>query len=157
MWTVAGQSRTVSYEYIFLHSIQGVIHSLGDWVSHHFQKQSSKHLYFQNLNKGPDIFREGSPPPTCHASCVTCHMSHVMCHVSHVKYHNYYYFFVTKWWSLSVEGVLSTGPTRSSLGYILPFRIVNTNTPTLQFIDWTGLWANSVKMFVEQPRLHRVC
>ena len=48
------------------------------------------------------------PPPqhvTCHVSRVTCHMSHVTCHV---------FFVRTKLWSLSVEGLLSTGPTPSS-------------------------------------------
>ena len=31
------------------------------------------------------VLRDGSPPPTCHVSCVTCHtqMSHVKCHMSH--------------------------------------------------------------------------
>ena len=45
---------------------------------------------------------------TCHVSCVACHVSNVICHFSHI------YFFQTKWWSLSVEGLLSTGPTPSS-------------------------------------------
>ena len=50
-------------------------------------------------------------------SCVTCHVSHVTCHVSHVMCHmsQFFSFFFTKWWSLSVEGLLSTGPTPSSL------------------------------------------
>ena len=56
--------------------------------------------------------RECSPPPH-----VTCHMSHVTCHMSHVTCH-YYYYFLTQWWSLSVEGLLSTGPTLSS--FLLP-------------------------------------
>ena len=34
-----------------------------------------------------EILREGSPPPTCHMSCVTCHASHVIRHVSHVGFH----------------------------------------------------------------------
>ena len=50
---------------------------------------------------------------TCHVSHVTCYMSRVTCHVSHVTF-----FFFIKWWSLSVEGLLSTGPTPSSL-YLL--------------------------------------
>ena len=40
---------------------------------------------------------------------VKCHVSHVTCHVSHVTF-----FFRTKWWTLSVKGLLSTGPTPSS-------------------------------------------
>ena len=68
---------------------------------------------------------------TCHVSHVTCHMSHVTCHVSHVTCHMsrvtchmscvtchmspfFLLLFPTKWWSLSVEGMLSTGPTPSS-------------------------------------------
>ena len=45
----------------------------------------------------------------CHMSHVTCHVSHVICHMSHVFKKN-----LTKWWSLSVEGLLSTGPTLSN-------------------------------------------
>ena len=44
----------------------------------------------------------------CHMSCVT---SRVMCHMSRVTCHNFFFYW-TKWWSLSVEGLLSTGPTR---------------------------------------------
>ena len=40
---------------------------------------------------------------TCHVSCVTCYMSCVTCN-----------FFLTKWWSLLVAGLLSTGLTPSS-------------------------------------------
>ena len=54
-------------------------------------------------------------PQTCHVSHVTCHMSHVTCHVSHVTFF-LLLFFCTIWWSLSVEGLLSTGPTPSSFG-----------------------------------------
>ena len=63
----------------------------------------------------------------CHVSRVTCHVSRVTCHVSHVTCHVSQLFFVfvflsfffiekklKKWWSLSVEGLLSTGPTPSS-------------------------------------------
>ena len=57
---------------------------------------------------------------TCH---FTCHVSHVTCHVSRVTCHNFFlfffsFFFRTKWWSLSVEGLLSTGPTPSSFNSI---------------------------------------
>ena len=56
----------------------------------------------------------------CHVSCVTCHMSYVTCHMSRVTCHVSYVKKkklknVIKWWSLSVEGLLSTGPTPSSL------------------------------------------
>ena len=42
-------------------------------------------------------------------SRVTCHVSHVACHVSHFFF---FFFFWTKWWSLSVEGLSSTGLPR---------------------------------------------
>ena len=61
---------------------------------------------------------------TCPMSHVTCHMSHVMCHMSYVACYLYiYFFFRTKWWSLSVKSLLSIGPTPStfylSLGWII--------------------------------------
>ena len=63
-------------------------------------------------------------PPN--VSQVTCHMSRVTCHVSHVTFcliiiffkfffiylFIYLFFFWTKWWSLSVEGLSSTGLPR---------------------------------------------
>ena len=43
--------------------------------------------------------REGSPPPTCHITCVACHvscvrreMSYVMCHTSHVTCNGSFFF-----------------------------------------------------------------
>ena len=50
------------------------------------------------------------------------HMSYVMCHMSRVTGHIYFFihlFFRTKWWSLSVEGLLSMRPTPSSFCTIL--------------------------------------
>ena len=62
---------------------------------------------------------------TCHVSPFTCHLSPVTCHLSHVKKISFTFFFIKKkyiyiyilknWWSWSVEGLLSTGPTPSSL------------------------------------------
>ena len=46
-------------------------------------------------------------------SRVTCHMSRVICHMSHFIF-IFFLFFFTKCCSLSVEGLLSTGPTPSS-------------------------------------------
>ena len=45
---------------------------------------------------------------TCRVFCVMCHVSHVLCHMSCVIF---FLFFRTKWWSLSLESLLSTGPT----------------------------------------------
>ena len=57
-----------------------------------------------------------TPPKhvTCHVSRITCHVPHVTCHMSGVTFFSSS-FFLTKWWSLSVEGLLLTGPTPSSL------------------------------------------
>ena len=63
--------------------------------------------------------RECSPPQRCHVSHVTCHVSHVTCHGSRF----FLLLFWTKWWSLSVEGLLSTGPTPSSLLYELIYKV----------------------------------
>ena len=52
---------------------------------------------------------------TCHISRVRCHVSGVTCQVSHVRCHFFFSFFLTKWWSFLGEGLLSTGPTPSSL------------------------------------------
>ena len=78
----------------------------------------------------------------CHVSCVTCHLSRVTyhqspvtCHLSPVTHQNIYFlnikkrkrkkennqrFVWTKWWSLSVEALLSTEPTQSSF-LLIPF------------------------------------
>jgi hypothetical protein len=71
-------------------------------------------------------FWENVHPPqhvTCHMSHVTCHMSYVTCNVSCVTCHIFYLiFFRTKWWGLSMEGLLSTRPTPSSFKGIRPSR-----------------------------------
>ena len=71
------------------------------------------------------------PPPqrchvshvTCHVSHVTCHVSHVTCHMSHVTFFIFFIFFFKKWWSLLVKGLLSTGPTPSSLRWITRWKL----------------------------------
>ena len=51
----------------------------------------------------------------CHVSCVTCHVSNIMSPVHLFLLLSFLFFFsLTKWRSLSVEGLLSTGPTTSS-------------------------------------------
>ena len=67
-------------------------------------------VYFKNTVFG----RMFTPPKRvmCHVSRVTCHVSRVTCHVSFFLL--LFFFFWTKWWSLLVEGLLSTGPTPSS-------------------------------------------
>ena len=67
-------------------------------------------------------------------SCVTCHVSHVTCHLSPVTCQKKFFFDIlihifflrkknwTKWWSQSVQGLLSTGPTPSSLTNKQTFR-----------------------------------
>ena len=48
-----------------------------------------------------------------------CHMSRLTCHVSQV--HFLFCFVFSMWWSLSGEGLLSTGPTPSSFMHIYVF------------------------------------
>ena len=51
---------------------------------------------------------------TCHVSGVMCHLSGVTWQVSGLTFFSSY-FFQTKWLSQSVEGLLSTGHTSSSV------------------------------------------
>ena len=89
----------------------------------------------------------------CHnVSCVTCHVSHVTCHVSHVMCH----FFWTKWWSLSVEGLLSTGPTPSSFEVLFQKWIVGKLyshwwTKTLFVTEIVGELLKLMKLDGEAP------
>ena len=53
-------------------------------------------------------------------SRVSCYISHVTCHISHYYYYYLFLFFLTTWWSYSVEGLLSTGPTRQVFYPIWP-------------------------------------
>ena len=71
---------------------------------------------------------------TCHLSLVMCHLSHVTCHLSHVIFFYYFFFYIFSYkkiyiyfilqknctilWRWSVEGLLSTGPTPSTLLYL---------------------------------------
>ena len=73
---------------------------------------------------------------TCHMSRVTCHVSRVTCHMSRVTCHFFSLFFRTKWWSLSVEGLLSTGPTPSS-SFIHSFihLLIDSVIPFLQIFN----------------------
>ena len=53
---------------------------------------------------------------TCHMSGVTCQVSDFSCQVSFFFFFFFSsFFFRKKWWSWSVEGLVSTGPTPSSL------------------------------------------
>ena len=56
------------------------------------------------------------PCVLCHMTSVTCHISHAMCQMSHFKCNNFFSYFLflwTKWWSRSVEVLLSMEPTPS--------------------------------------------
>ena len=66
---------------------------------------------------------------SCQLSRVTCHMSPATCHLSPVtcqKISQLQKKF-TKWWSQLVKGLLSTGPTPSSLSGVFSF---SSNPPT---------------------------
>ena len=71
----------------------------------------------------------------CHVSWVMCHMSRVTCHMSRVMCPIFLIFF-RKWWILSVERLLSTGPTPSSFHQLGP-------------LGWVGLVvAMCVSLFI---------
>ena len=77
-----------------------------------FFSNSSKYHKSPTVRARELKFRENVHPPqhvTCHVSYVMCQMSHITCHVSRAT------FFLTKLWSLLVEGLLLTGTTPSSL------------------------------------------
>ena len=76
-----------------------------NWVSRKSRTRRARELKFWVNVQPPQHF--------------TCHMLHVMCHVSCAMFHMSYVTFFggwggTKWWSLSVEGLLTTGHTPSS-------------------------------------------
>ena len=87
-------------------------HWLINWVTESdFSSQYSRYHKSQTIRARELKFQENVHPP----QHVTCHMSWVTCHVSHVKCCVFFFVSFTKWWSLSVEGLLSTGCTPSSL------------------------------------------
>ena len=65
---------------------------------------------------------------TCHVSCATCHVSHVTCHI---------FFLLTKWWSLSGEGLSSTELPR------LVFLLVSLRGCYKGFVLFDKSWAFS--------------
>ena len=85
----------------------------------------------------------------CHVSCVTCHMSHVTF---------FSFFFLTKWWSFLVEGLLSTGPTPFSLfvkakwNYLTPLcnKLMACFLVTINTTQWS---LHVVKSIEENPEL----
>ena len=64
---------------------------------------------------------------TCQVSGVRCQFSRVTCQMSHVIYFFFFNFFLlrTIWWSFLVEGLLSTGPTLSSLQATMVWNAIN--------------------------------
>ena len=76
--------------------------------------------YIQNtVNPKPEeleswILRECSSHTMCHVSPVTCHLSKYFIFLFYEKKNLSFRKNWTKWWSLSLEGMLSTGPTPSS-------------------------------------------
>ena len=101
--------------YIHLHD--WFIHSLSHWVI--LSSQSSRHHKSQTVRTRDLNFWEYVHPPPCvtsHMSGARCHVSGFRCHMSCVRCHMYFIFFPqTNWRNLLVDGLLSTGPTPSSL------------------------------------------
>ena len=84
-------------------------------INSSFVKISSKHYLTQTVRARELEFWENDHPPPCVTWCMSgipCHASHVTCHLSHFTFFSFFLFF--KWWSLLVEGLLSTGLTPSS-------------------------------------------
>ena len=112
---------------------------------------SSQHCQSQTGRTRELKFWENVHPTVyvmCHVSGVRFHLWSVKCHLSHVKIFfftlkKYWFFFghkqnLTKWWSWSVEGLLSTGPNPSSFfsisnnqGNLKP-KMLNINHRTLK-------------------------
>ena len=69
-----------------------VIDSVSKWS---FSSKSSKHHHSQTVGATNLKYWHNGHHCTCYVSCVTCHV--------------FFVFFQIKWWSLSVEGLLSTG------------------------------------------------
>ena len=107
------------------------IHSFIDWLSQwSFLSRYSQHHKTQTVRARELKIWENihlTSCVMCHISPVTFHLSPVMCHLSPVTCHFFFtlkkikwiLFFMlqrilTKWWSYSVEGLLSTGHTPSS-------------------------------------------
>ena len=78
---------------------------------------------------GADILIEGSPPTTCHVSCVTCHLSCVICHMSHV-----FHLFFTE---------LALGPLRSSSRDVSLYIYLSVPFHEIFLRPWTGLEGHS--------------
>ena len=96
-------------------------HSLIDWVSQSFPSNLHNIINHKQWELGGWNFESMFTPQhttchvshvMCHVSCVMCHLSCITCHVSHVTF--FLLLFWTKWWSLSVDGLFSTGPSPSS-------------------------------------------
>ena len=95
-----------------------------------FSSNSSTYHKSQSRRAREQKFRENVQPQqhvTCHVSRVMCHVVHVTCHMSCVICHIYlfiYLFMENKLWSLSVEGLLSTGTTPSSFNSFIVVNII---------------------------------
>ena len=84
-----------------------LLHSLINlFIEWSFCLKSSRHCLLQAVRAWEPTFVNNVHPPPC----VTCYVSHVRCHVSHL-----FLFIFDKVVKLVGEGLLSTGPTPSSL------------------------------------------
>ena len=98
--------------------INSLTHSMSQWsVSYQSSKPclsraviAREQIFWENVHPLPCVICHVSHV-TCHVSGVACHLSQVTCQVLYVKWRSIYFYF-TKWWSLSVEGLLSTGLPR---------------------------------------------
>ena len=89
----------------YKHLCKKVICSFNHPFAHNLQYIINPKL----LELGSWNFERNSTPQK--VSHVRSHMSGVTCQMSCVRFHKYTFFFLIKWWSQFVEGLLSTGPT----------------------------------------------
>ena len=82
-------------------------------------------------------------------SRVTCHMSRVTCHMAH-------FFFLTMWWSLLGEGLLSTGPTLSSFFLYNLIFIAIWVLPQIPFWSFVTIWVWVITTWVYEF-CHNLC
>ena len=84
-----------------------------DWVSYPFPPNLQNTIN-PKTNKARDLHFWHNihhlSPVMCHMSRVTCHLSRVTCGIFYIYLYIYIYF-LNQFWSLLVEGLLSTGPT----------------------------------------------
>ena len=102
--------------------------------------------------------REGSPPSTCHVSCVTCHVSHVTCHMSRVMFFSSFFgqsgeayrWRVCYQWGLPRLVFTNFVIRPASLPiFDLPLQITRATIDSLAYPNY-GQWADDIGRVLNQ-------